>query len=296
MQWEMLTGPVIGAVIGYVTNKIAVDMLFKPLNPIYIGKFRVPFTPGIIPKGKNRLGKAIGAAVGNNLLPPEVIKQTLLSDEMIDTISKQIDKAFESLSAESSSISTKLQPLLSESALSHMDTAIVDGLTHQISSGLSSMDLGKIIAEQVMEAVHDKVQGTMVAMFVKPSLLAPIEAEIEKRVNRYIEEHGEEKVGEFIQEKYTSIKEQPISSFLENQEITEIKEAIIKLYKMAVDNYAETLLASLNLAKIVEEKVCAMDTKEVEKLVLAIMEKELGAVVNLGAVIGFILGLINMFF
>ena len=48
MQWDIITGPVIGAVIGYVTNLIAVKMLFYPINPVYIGKFRLPFTPGII--------------------------------------------------------------------------------------------------------------------------------------------------------------------------------------------------------------------------------------------------------
>ena len=36
-----------------------------------------------------------------------------------------------------------------------------------------------------------------------------------------------------------------------------------------------------------------MDVAEVEELMLSIMKKELGAVVNLGALIGLILGLIN---
>lgn len=34
----MLSGPVIGAVIGYFTNYIAVKMLFHPRNPVKIGK------------------------------------------------------------------------------------------------------------------------------------------------------------------------------------------------------------------------------------------------------------------
>ena len=36
-----------------------------------------------------------------------------------------------------------------------------------------------------------------------------------------------------------------------------------------------------------------MDVSEVEELMLSIMKKELGAVVNLGALIGLILGLVN---
>lgn len=55
MRLEWIIKPIIGAFIGYVTNDITVRMLFRPLNSVYIGKFHVPFTPGIIPKGKGRL-------------------------------------------------------------------------------------------------------------------------------------------------------------------------------------------------------------------------------------------------
>lgn len=65
---SLLAGPVIGGVIGYFTNYIAVKMLFRPKTAIKIGSFTVPFTPGIIPKRKPALARAIGQAVGNNLV------------------------------------------------------------------------------------------------------------------------------------------------------------------------------------------------------------------------------------
>ena len=39
-----------------------------------------------------------------------------------------------------------------------------------------------------------------------------------------------------------------------------------------------------------------MDVMEMEKLVLQVMKKELDAIVNLGAVIGLVLGLVNLLF
>ena len=72
---SMAAGPLIGAVIGYFTNFIAVKMLFRPLHEVKIANFRIPFTPGIIPKGKERLAKALGAAVGGNLLTKEDLEQ-----------------------------------------------------------------------------------------------------------------------------------------------------------------------------------------------------------------------------
>jgi uncharacterized membrane protein YheB (UPF0754 family) len=296
MQWEIITGPVIGAVIGYVTNKIAVEMLFRPINPIYIGKFKVPFTPGIIPKGKERLGKAIGAAVGNNLLTPKVIKETLLSDEMEKEIADHIDLNLGLLSSDQASIRSKLDTIISEEVSQKLEKNLVKGLSHTISQRLSTMNLGELIASEVSAAVQEKVHGTMLAMFVKTTTLAPIEAEIKDRITQYIEEHGEEKIVGYMQEECSSLINKPVSEFIQKLEDYDIKQIVLNLYQLFINQYSEHFLSSLNLSKIVEEKVNAMDTKEVEKLVLSIMEKELGAVVNLGAVIGFILGLVNIFF
>lgn len=296
MQWKILVAPIIGAIIGYVTNKIAVEMLFRPLKPIYIGKFRLPFTPGIIPKGKDRLGKALGDAVGNNLLTPAIIKETLLSKKMEKDIEVSLDSLFLKLSSEESTLESKLQLSLSEATTTRLEELITETLTKKVNHGLISMNFGEIVAAEVLTTVRSKVKGTMLSMMLTESTLAPITSSIEVRVNQYIEEHSEEKVGEFIHDELISFIGQPISSFLVNFNTNELKQTILNLYRMLVNNYAVQLLDTLNLSKIVEEKISAMEIRELEVLVLSIMEKELGAVVNLGALIGFILGLINLLF
>lgn len=296
MQWELIIGPVIGAVIGYVTNLIAVEMLFHPINPIYIGKFKLPFTPGIIPKGKARFAKAIGNIVGNNLLNAASIKETLLSPEREAHIEKSLDHIFEKLAADQTTLEDRIEMLLGDTAKAKLKEDIVSTMTEKISSGLISMDLGQLFASEVTAAIQEKVQGTMLAMFVKPALLEPLEEGIRQRVNSYINENGEEKVKALIQKEYDKLNNESMSNIVSHVPTLELKEALFKLYRMLVENYSESVLAALNLSKIAEDKVNAMDTREVEELVLSIMKKELGAVVNLGAVIGFILGLVNIFF
>ena len=61
MMWNVILAPVVGGIIGYITNDLAIKMLFHPYKPIYIGKFRVPFTPGLIPSQKNGLQKGLEA-------------------------------------------------------------------------------------------------------------------------------------------------------------------------------------------------------------------------------------------
>ena len=45
---------ILGAIIGGVTNMIAIKMLFHPFKPYYIFRFRIPFTPGLIPKRREK--------------------------------------------------------------------------------------------------------------------------------------------------------------------------------------------------------------------------------------------------
>lgn len=67
--------------IGYFTNWIAIKMLFRPLMEKHIGNFRVPLTPGLIPREKARLARAIGQTM-HTLFDPKLVKDHLLKDQI----------------------------------------------------------------------------------------------------------------------------------------------------------------------------------------------------------------------
>ncbi|WP_277619751.1 DUF445 domain-containing protein [Listeria floridensis] len=74
----------IGGFIGAMTNFIAIRMLFRPYQAIYIGKWRLPFTPGLIPKRRDELASKIGEVITGHLLTGDMI-QTKLKDEGLQT-------------------------------------------------------------------------------------------------------------------------------------------------------------------------------------------------------------------
>ena len=80
-MWHYIIPPLIGAVIGYCTNYIAVKMLFRPRNEIKVLGHTLPFTPGAIPKNKPRLAKAIGEVVETTFFGEETISAQFLSGE-----------------------------------------------------------------------------------------------------------------------------------------------------------------------------------------------------------------------
>lgn len=67
--------PVAGGVIGYFTNDIAIKMLFRPYKPFYLGKQRIPFTPGLIPRNQANLAKRVANTIMGSLLTPDELQK-----------------------------------------------------------------------------------------------------------------------------------------------------------------------------------------------------------------------------
>ena len=73
--WIVLLPPLLGGVIGYFTNDIAIKMLFRPYKPkSFLGK-RIPFTPGLIPANQQRLAQKISDVIMRSLLTPEELQK-----------------------------------------------------------------------------------------------------------------------------------------------------------------------------------------------------------------------------
>ncbi len=64
----------VGGIIGYFTNDIAIKMLFRPYRPYYVGGRQVPFTPGLIPRNQERLAKRIADTIMGSLLTPDELQ------------------------------------------------------------------------------------------------------------------------------------------------------------------------------------------------------------------------------
>ena len=75
----------------------------------------------------------------------------------------------------------------------------------------------------------------------------------------------------------------------------DIPALVVNVYTSFVQNKLSNVLGAVNIPKIIEDKINEMDVLEAEELLLSVMKKELNAIVNLGALIGFILGIVMIF-
>lgn len=81
--WTLVVPPIGGAIIGYFTNDIAIKMLFRPYKALYIGKRKLPFTPGLIPANQERLAQRVSDTIMGSLLTPEELQR--LAKRLLET-------------------------------------------------------------------------------------------------------------------------------------------------------------------------------------------------------------------
>ena len=88
LSWA--TPPILGAVIGWVTNDIAIRMLFRPLKEIRVLGVRLPFTPGIFPKERHTLARSIGKMVSRELITEDALRAQIHSEKSLEALSRSV--------------------------------------------------------------------------------------------------------------------------------------------------------------------------------------------------------------
>ena len=293
---HVLSGPVIGAVIGYCTNYIAVKMLFRPLRPVHLFGRQLPFTPGIIPKGQARLARAIGGVVGDTLLTEEGLQQMLLTEE----VQNQLRISLDNLLREKEEVSLKelFLQFTDETGYETGRAVMQEKLTDVVADRVLDMGLGEIISQKVLEAVRQKVSGSLLGMMISGDMLDSFAEPIRSSVDRYLEGNVGALLAPQVSRLWSETEEKHLGEVDQslreaNIDLTEI---VMQGYEKLVAAKAADLLGMLHLGNVAEDKVMSLEPEELEKLVMSVMKKELGAVINLGALVGFLIGLLNLIF
>ncbi|MFV0482634.1 MAG: DUF445 domain-containing protein [Bacteroidales bacterium] len=91
-NWMFVVIPVVGALIGYITNYIAVKMLFHPRKPINILGLKIQ---GIFVKRQQAIAQSIARMVDKELFSAQDVKDMIVDAENLDSfnvlLSEHID-------------------------------------------------------------------------------------------------------------------------------------------------------------------------------------------------------------
>lgn len=323
METSYIIAPLLGGVIGYITNDIAIRMLFRPHRAKYVFGVHIPFTPGIIPKEKGRIAEAIGGVISENLMNKEVLEKYLLSEDMIGKIRSAVEEFIATQQRNNETVSQFLEHYLSKEEIDTISQNINQSITKQTYEKLADSSVGEKVAHIAIDLVAQKLTiegaqellsgiggalgglggmaaglfgGNIVARFLG-MLREPAEHFLAKNINTMLRDNGEEIVSNMIGGEVDNFLDKPVSKLLEGHEeqLAQAVNTIESIYRSIITEHLPKILQSIDISKIVRERINEMDVNETEKLIFQVMDKELKAIVWLGALLGLVMGSINIF-
>ena len=279
----------VGAVIGYCTNYIAIKMLFHPYNAVCIGKRQLPFTPGIIPKNQKRLANAVGDAVAEQLLTKEAV---------VESVGEACEKSLSGMAEKIWSSDMSVMNLLPKDGKGEeIIDSVSDSLSETLIERVEQIDLDAIIAKFGEEAILSlRSSIPMLSLVLTPDIQNRIFNKLGTAARAYIQEHGQTAAKEFISSYIRELSNKPIGEFVSQKEEQErLQAALERAVRNAVAKYGANFLEQINIREIVTQRIETMDMAELEALTMSVMKQELQAVINLGAIIGAVIGIVNIF-
>ena len=296
MNLEFLIGPVVGGFIGYITNGIAIKMLFRPLKPLYLFGRPIPFTQGIIPKERERIARSIGEVVAKELINQETLKENLLSQEMYTKIEYSIEEWFRVQKHSNKTVKELLWDVSAPKVIDELSDVLKEKVTNLSYRKIVDLNIAVSLSESACKEI--KGQLGMFAMFINDSMLETAKLKIEEIINRMIEEKAEEMIYSIIDQEGDKLLNTSMQKVVEHLEeyLPKIKYVLMKQYTNVVETQLGIMLEGLSIEKMVEDKIKAFDMQELETLILSMVDRELKAIIRLGAVLGVIMGTIMSLF
>ena len=204
MNISWIIPPVLGGIIGYITNDVAIKMLFHPYRPIFIGNFHVPFTPGLIPQQKDRIAESIGKMISTHLLDSNTLKNALLSDEMIEKLRERIHVFFKKLRNDERTLE---QALLSNDEKHNVIKEYFEKIKKSgadfILKRIISENMGSYIARKVLDETDRKLGSFMSGKIAKLGIANLIGSIINEKIC--------EKLPEMVYNEINKLEEQILS-------------------------------------------------------------------------------------
>lgn len=247
----------VSGLIGYLTNWIAITMLFKPV------KKRPLLGQGLVPAHKDRIAYRLAVAVSEDLINPELIKQKIRESKAISRYRLQAIEHIEQIT-EREDFREDLKTWLLEYVDSMVQNPafrkkMSDHILHEIEDALENR-----MFEKAALKTYSFLSGQTLPEFIE-NLLERLPVTAERNIG-YIEEY---------------LDEVPQKIHRNSNEIDELITQL--LYK---------LINQLNVQNLVEENLRKYDEQRIETMIRNATNEQLKTIQYLGAVLGTIGGFV----
>lgn len=283
-----ISGPIIGAIIGAFTNYLAIKMLFRPLKPVKIGKFTLPFTPGIIPRHQGALADALADTVNKNFFTNTDIEGIFMTEEMQTRFSEGIYQMLTEVSLEglSASVSEETKLKIKEAGYNKL---------HRI---LRQSNIAALVTDEVQNIIDTKIKGGVVSRIVlTDELTKKLAGYIGKQAEDYLLKNDLAILYQVMEKQKETLKDADFLSLCREVGIEkeDVLAAIRQGYVTFMNGAKEQIADSFHIKQFIHDKIMELNPGDIEFLVNQAIKREMNYLVYLGGFLGLIIGVVNIF-
>ena len=167
---QLILLPTVGALIGWLTNWVAIKMLFRPRNAVKVAGLSLQ---GLIPKRRHELAQKIGEVVERELISHEDISRRVNTPEFHETVRAHVQKHVEVFVKEKLySVPLLGNMMMMESVANRVRDFIVDeiekvlpGMVEGFVSGLENkLEFRKIVTEKVEAFELERLENIVLSI------------------------------------------------------------------------------------------------------------------------------------
>jgi uncharacterized membrane protein YheB (UPF0754 family) len=283
----------IGGVIGYITNYIAIKMLFRPRTAVYIGKLRLPFTPGVVPRRKDELADILGNAIVAKFFNADDLEIVFTSDYLRDAFADGIADIL---------LSDSVAPrdfTASADDAARLDSAAVsvkEELCVRILAGVLKSEPASVLARACAARMRRRFRGGA-AEKLGDEIMASVAEALSEELEAYILSDGRDILMPLLDAELEEAARTPLGVM--TKAVFKDKDSLVRLardiYARFMRAYVRPIVSTIDVGGIIAEKIKHMDAIDIEGLVLSVVKKELRYLIWLGALLGVIIGTANIF-
>lgn len=173
MNYLLLLIPIISGFIGWITNWVAIKMLFHPQKPIRILGLTIQ---GIFPKRQAVFAAKMGKLVSTELLSFDEIKAVITRPENLQALMPQLELAIDRFLREKlTTVMPMISMFIGDKTIDKIKTVLVaeiqqlfpEMINGYVASMKDNLDLEKIVTEKVSGFSGEKLEAILYQVMSK---------------------------------------------------------------------------------------------------------------------------------
>ena len=226
----------------------------------------------------------------------QVLDKVLLKEEIYKAIENQVSEFVKYNKHNEETFESLANRLVGKERTIYFQTEIEEMITVAIYEEVQKLSIGQIVVDKLVEAFKEGKFGGLgpLSLFVNASMIESLGTKLIPVIDEMVANESESIIRKGVENKVEALTNATIGDVISKVEIYEelIKSILVKSYEYMVRKKLSQILDTINLAKVVEDRIQEYDPLELEKIILEIMNKELKAIIWLGALLGAIMGCI----